>query len=415
VLAAFYKIGATDLELVAIVLGVGCAGITAVAVYGVGLITMRTTALASMLAVITGLHGFVSGWATSGMETTFYTALVAVFVARFYFRRVDGPLTTALLCAIALSRVEGLAFVGGVLLTNALRVLGGRLRRALVVDAVVVVVVVGAAYVFRHAYYGTWLPHSYMMKTINQYYKAQPDILVETWTRHATPMVVVAVGGMFAMRRDARCVGLVATIFVSTIAFLRGPIAHFSRYSLPLFPVLMMLTACALGQMWSSRALRGFVLVTLGWFGLLAKSSFVEVRDFHALYAPHQACRREIALWVNQNQDAAKLIMSADLGIIAYNTPKFRFVDLFGLTSASVLGEYLQGRSADAVLRAHKPLLVVDTYYPSYQAVRLLQGGAGLKGIPPSQLLSEMQIQPAIKTCVASNFTFAVAPIKYSQ
>jgi hypothetical protein len=81
VLLAFcHVLGLRDLPLVATVLGVASAACTAAAVFMACLLRTKRPSLCLVIALAAGCHGFLSGWAISGMETTFFAALVTISV-----------------------------------------------------------------------------------------------------------------------------------------------------------------------------------------------------------------------------------------------------------------------------------------------------------------------------------------------
>jgi hypothetical protein len=62
------------------------------------------------LALIVALHGLISGWAVSGMETIFYAALVVSALYRLFVVRAYGGTEVALL-AVLLTGFEGVLWL----------------------------------------------------------------------------------------------------------------------------------------------------------------------------------------------------------------------------------------------------------------------------------------------------------------
>ncbi|HEX7600436.1 MAG TPA: hypothetical protein VF316_02480, partial [Polyangiaceae bacterium] len=150
--------------------------------------TLRLTRrwlVAAPCAFVSVIHGFVSGWATSGMETCFYAVLVTTFVARVFFLRRNDAVAVALLLAILLTRIEGIIVAGawGVVVLRDV-VAGGKARRRM-----------GCS--------------------------------------------------LTLLKRDVHSLALVLFVGVSVVSLLRGPVSHFSRYSSHLLPVAVLMGASA--------------------------------------------------------------------------------------------------------------------------------------------------------------------------
>lgn len=119
-----------------------------------------------------------TAWSGNGMETVFFAMLTWSAWARFLVEREAPPggarrrWSPWLFAATALARPDGLLFAGlagGVL---ALDVLRGRASfRSLVTWAAPLVVLVGAHFLWRRAYYGFWWPNTFYAK-VNS---ARPD------------------------------------------------------------------------------------------------------------------------------------------------------------------------------------------------------------------------------------------------
>jgi len=115
----------------------------------------------------------VAVWSTSGLETRLFEVLVVagVFrliedVARPESERPRFPVAAALLALAALTRPDGM-LIGGASMPAAAGLLAMR-RRLRFADAAAHAAVfggiVGAHLLFRHAYYGEWVPNTYFAK-----------------------------------------------------------------------------------------------------------------------------------------------------------------------------------------------------------------------------------------------------------
>jgi len=115
----------------------------------------------------------VAVWSTSGLETRLFEVLVVAGVLRLIddVAAADGvrrraPIGAALLALAALTRPDGV-LIGAATMATAAVVLAAR-RRLKVADvaahAIVFGAIVGGHLLFRHAYYGDWVPNTYYAK-----------------------------------------------------------------------------------------------------------------------------------------------------------------------------------------------------------------------------------------------------------
>ncbi len=111
-----------------------------------------------------------AAWSSGGLDTQFYslTALVSALVfLRERERRTRVPIISALCFAFAtLTRPEGVlpAFAVGCLFLWEVAFEKRRAWRSLLVWVAIYVAIVGAHLLWRHGYYGYWLPNTYYAK-----------------------------------------------------------------------------------------------------------------------------------------------------------------------------------------------------------------------------------------------------------
>ena len=116
----------------------------------------------------------VAVWSTSGLETRLFEVLVVAGV----FRLIDDvtavadgergklPMASIYLALAALTRPDGM-LIGGAAMATAAAILAMRRRLRfgdLAAHALVFCGIVGAHLLFRHAYYGDWVPNTYYAK-----------------------------------------------------------------------------------------------------------------------------------------------------------------------------------------------------------------------------------------------------------
>jgi len=120
-----------------------------------------------LLLVLVTSKSFAA-WCTGGLETMCFALLVFLGLARLLRRepaRRDALTSSLCFAAAALTRPEGVLFaaLGGVLLlVDVLQ--RRRSPRALLAYASPLVLVVGTHLLWRHAYYGAWLPNTFYAK-----------------------------------------------------------------------------------------------------------------------------------------------------------------------------------------------------------------------------------------------------------
>ena len=116
----------------------------------------------------------VAVWSTSGLETRLFEVLVVAGVFRLIddLSAVSGgerrriPIASVTLALAALTRPDGL-LIGGAAMATAAAVLAMRRRLRfgdVAAHALVFGGIVGAHLLFRHAYYGDWVPNTYYAK-----------------------------------------------------------------------------------------------------------------------------------------------------------------------------------------------------------------------------------------------------------
>lgn len=403
-LATLYRLGLHRLESVSTCIGIASAALTAAIVFYTSAGETRRWLAPAGMGLFSAYHGFISGWAGSGMETCFYAVLVTAVVARFFVCGRDDRWTVALVCLAALTRVEGILLAAGWLLTSLLQCDQPAARRRFLVHAGSFLAVVGAFYAFKSAYYGTLLPHSFLFKRVAVWYQPNREELWDRWTKFGTFVTLVAAGGLLCLRRVRSSVGLGAFLLLSAVSIVRGPWSGEVRYSVHLLPTLALLGALALER------LRLTLWPIAFGLGLLlygeAKSSHDHMQGWEQWYSGHQVCRRDVGRYVASHAPEGAEVMSSDLGSIAYQAIDQRFIDMIGLTSADVLGKYLARDNADDILQKKRPVFVADSLRGGqYNAILFVGGGATTDTLRPSRLGARLGVAPMAFSCTAPDGT----------
>jgi len=158
ILAGAYKVGFHNLEMVSGVINLLSLFFVAFFVY---LSVAKLTGegwLTGFMALVASLHGLVSGWATQGMGTTFFTAMLCAFVYYTLVERNDR-VSLILMCLLVLTRMEGLIAVP----------MWAYVNRKDAVNIWTLVTVMMVFYQFKTFYYGSPLPNSLTMKLSREF------------------------------------------------------------------------------------------------------------------------------------------------------------------------------------------------------------------------------------------------------
>lgn len=419
-LALFYWLGWTNLELVATCIGIGsAAGLAAVIFVAIRHLT-NNARLGIAFAVFTAANGLISGWAISGMESVLYAFLVVLAVYWGILLGETGWRVAAVLALAVLTRHEAIILVGCWALP-ALIALGRTStegRRRMVTTTLVVGTVGLSLLAFKFAYYGSVLPDAFRFKQVWSAYQPRPAELFDTWQATSGIAVVAAVGGLGVLKTWRARLALCAYLGLSAFALATGPRSGWARYSIHLLPIVMILAAtCVATLLERQRTLAWVFVVLIAW---QTSTSANAVKDFMEKLSIHQKCRKEIGRGLQRDWKGST-VLSSDIGAIAYEARDVQFVDAVGLTSPDVLRVFLAGGSLSPVFEAKRPDLVADTWYPegrgpkgSFQALKVLSSPEGYTTthVSPPAFLQEIQVGQRIYECRSPDgYLFAAAPL----
>lgn len=390
-LGTLYRVGLHDLERVATWICVAATAGAATTVFAAVRWLTRNSYLSLGLAVLTAMHGLMSGWAISGMEVTPYAFLVALFAYRYFIRADRGPLVAALACIIVLTRIEGVILLACAALVAAIdfRRLSGSERRNVVIGAAAVTLTGVAFMAFKLSYYGAILPDSFRFKEIWTVYRSNPANLRGVWENTSSFALLLAVGGLGCLPDYRARLGIGAYVALSVVSLTLGPNSGWARYSVHLLPIVMILAGACMNALLSR--LRLFAATMAALTVWQTYSSATDVRAFMENLSYHQRCRKEVGAWLEAARPS-RPVLSSDIGAIAYKAIDVSFIDAVGLTSPDVLRAYRTGGSLDPIFDSKKPELVADTWYKrgawgEYQALSVLAA--------PSRFILKRVSQPS--------------------
>ena len=406
-LATIYKMGFHNLERAGVAIGL----ISEVTL--IFLTVFLTHQLAQSPLLTVGfvlplcLCGSVAGWAVSGMETILYSALIVGFLTAYAARKTF--LMVFLLSLCLLCRPEGIVLLCAAAGAEAIasRFTISKMLLAILGTGLVVF---GGYMLFNLLYYGSLLPHPLALKTIAIYYWQGVGenivtigtffvknfgvylvlggaLFVET-TRRALPGICRSVryksqilfkptsqqiqaqqGECGDHTMQLRAVDFLIALFIgiSFLSFVFGPKSDLRRYTVHIVPVLAIATVVflkKLNALMVSQRRYAWLLLTLF---VLANGQALQNQQRTARKflkgTEDQKARKALGVWIHENVPLSDLIISSDIGAIAYFAKGHDFVDAFGLTTQLPVIEARQNSWESFVewLEKKKPAWVADS------------------------------------------------------
>ena len=321
----------------------------------------RRPLLSAFLGLAMALHGLFAGWAVSGMDTPFFTALVTLALYRLCVQGQFGWFEAILVAFLSLTRLEGLLIAGLWMALGAARFARGdpAARRRLLAQLGMIAGVCALFFAFKWLTYGALLPDAFLLKRITALYAPRPKELWGVWSRSSAALLLLALGGLTRLRRRAEDLGLIGYLSVSVLSVVLGPFSDWARYSLHLLPIVVWLASAAMAVLLDTMPL--LALASAALVMIESCGSFDEVKASMRMAASEQHCRQQIGEFLERSLAPRSVVLSSDIGAIAYAAPSITFVDAVGLTSRDVLSARLRGENADALLFRKRPLIIADS------------------------------------------------------
>jgi hypothetical protein len=204
----------------------------AAALLGWRLAGWRAAVAASLVLASLPAFGVFSG---CGLETPL--AACALAWAAWAALRAEGPLSAAIAGVLAAfaAMVRPEASVIAVLLV----LLAGRSRRSLAAAAAACAVALGASLLLRHAFYGAWVPNTYVMKVEGGGLLLRLQG-IRYVARFATlhPLLLAALAaGFLSLPAEGRWCSLIALAWLLAVAWEGGDHFWFARLAMPCLPI----------------------------------------------------------------------------------------------------------------------------------------------------------------------------------
>ncbi|WP_044985403.1 hypothetical protein [Sorangium cellulosum] len=243
-LAAFIKVG-LDPDVVAKVLGGLAACGSLGAIY---LLSARLRPHGAIPCIATWLFAtsiVQSGYAVFGLETPLFVLLVLAGTEMMFRERDRGtgfPYSGLVFGLAGLTRPEAPMFLGIPMLFLGLRFFG----RQNLLRGVVFAAPIACHMLWRHSYYGTWLPNTLSAKTgsLTDQLAGGQRYLAE-YAAHTSPVLLLALFGLcvaiVARHRDALCVAALALAVGGYVLLVGGDWMPFYRFMSPFEPFCFLL------------------------------------------------------------------------------------------------------------------------------------------------------------------------------
>lgn len=243
-------------------------------------------------------------WSTSGLEASCYAAmtLLALLAYERWFERPAGLLLTGALFGLStMVRPDGVVFGGAaglhLILCGLLAPLSGRpleLGRLCVRGSALAagfLLAFGPFVLWRHAYYGDWLPNTFYIKAGGALNLQLGLDYLATWFREYPIAGVLTVAGLLgtlllprfrASRRSFALLALSLTLFCGYLAWAGGDYMALYRFLVPLLPLAMVPATALLQALFEGagrfglpaalRAVAGLLLLAGGGYALTLPS-----------------------------------------------------------------------------------------------------------------------------------------------
>jgi hypothetical protein len=298
----------------------------------------------------------LTGWSVFGLETGFFVSLVLagtylMFTEEGVFGEPSAPAASAeakakpsgwrawfpwsgVAFALAgLTRPEAPMFVGLLMLSLGKKMFG---RRNLA-RGVVFALPIAAHLLFRHAYYGSWVPNTLVAKTGNLDGQLANGLgYVKEYAEHAGLVVYLAVlgaaFGLLSRRRDVIALTVLAVAVVGYVVLVGGDWMKFFRFMAPFEPLCFLLVDVGVRRTIDRRD--GPTNLAIAAFGVsVIVHRAVALRDAQSELLRHEkrfwdAATQGTARWLLVNEPGE--VALGDIGYVGWATD-YPILDLLGL------------------------------------------------------------------------------------
>ncbi|WP_437681319.1 hypothetical protein [Sorangium sp. So ce131] len=351
ILAAAVKIGATP-EVASKVLGAACAAAALVPTY---LLSRRLRPFSNVPCLATWLLAtsfLFSGYAVFGLETPLFL-LLTLAGTELFLREEDaaaagGPWTLSartfpwsgvVFALAALTRPEAPLFLGLLVVWHA----DEAFTRRNVLRLLAFALPVAAHLLWRHSYYGAWLPNTLAAKTGNfaQQLKGGSDY-VRNYAHHAGAFLWLGIASVawsvVHRRRSGLAIASIALLFGVYVVVVGGDWMPYFRFLAPAEPFAFLLADDAIRAIAARR--ERVASLAIAAFGAITLATRTEelVRAQRNIIVNDKGfwddAAGRTAEWLVQNAEPGPVAI-ADIGYVGYRTG-FPVVDMLGLLSPEI-------------------------------------------------------------------------------
>jgi len=326
-------------------------------------------------------------WTLSGMETTFFMAMLGlsiVLAVENSQRKSDvWPLIfIAMLALLAITRVEGVIAATGIGILSAVVSLWNTKPtnfRHLTIPVVAPVGAFAFQLLFYHAYYGSSISDPIYFKDNVRYYARVPemawDSIVGFMFGSAAPFLYLAAAGVlwtlvlvFQSRKfDLSFVLIPALFFALALFVLKSPHSDERRYELVLLVPLLISVALFFENLLRTKNLYRRLL-SVGIFCAFGFSSVSaglnesrQIASRTSTYMYVQRARADAGKWLEKNSAAGSKVVSADIGALSFYNPSNIYLDAAGLANRNQLRTVRNRGDVFSTMKNQSPTYLADT------------------------------------------------------
>jgi hypothetical protein len=335
-------------------------------------------------------YGPLVYWTLSGMETTFFMALLATSILLCFHHLGNHRLyqvtwLLVILGLLAITRVEGAvcgAALGAVVALRSIKHWKSIGLFKLVLPVLVPTGMFASQLLFYKIYYGAAIADPIHFKDKVRYYSRSTDM---AWAAvkqmvlvSMRPFLLMSILGLLLLiahiirKKELKVdYAILPVLLVLLSAFiLRSPHSDEYRYELVLFVFFVLATALVIEQL---NRLHSFLQQLLGIgvvlvFGLTAisqgASESKQISSRTSTYMYVQKARADAGKWLENNSPAGSRVVASDIGALSYFNPSNVFLDAPGLVNRSQLKTVLNSEDVYLSMKNQGPEYLADTVGP---------------------------------------------------
>lgn len=304
-------------------------------------------------------------WSTGGLATMPSALAIFGVLSALYGDREGPRAALAVTCAVAatLLRADGIGYVGLILAASFAAASADpasrqRMRSAVLITASAAAAALIAHAVWRHGYYGEWVPNTAKIKAGLSSSRLHRGLLYVGAYLVAMPAVVLGVGVGLRRWREGPTPLLITctTLIVGSFGYavwVGGDFMPFGRFLVPALPAVALLYAWGESRLRNNTAFLLLMVCLLFSIseindkgiapeGLRRSLHFRQDREFQTEVARWQEMKKNAAAWdlwgraLAQETEPGESIILGGIGAIGYRAPHLTVYDTYGLVTPEV-------------------------------------------------------------------------------